>query len=164
MCLNVWKCVGVGIIEDGSVLWFSLWDLISTFESTVVVITDFLYWEIYISIFIYQFLITWIGYDIFHDIFTGFKSTIDKWLLFFTHFPLALFAEGAFHIYKENNGRFIHYCFLHTYHFAGYDNTLDQMQLVQAVLCNMNDLWGGNGSSKTFGNFNYLAYLWAVCQ
>ena len=101
MCLNVWKCVGVGIIEDGSVLWFSLWDLIRKFQSTVVVITDFLYWEIYISIFIYQCLIIWIGYNIFHEIFTGFKSTKDKWLLFFIHFTLALFAEGAFHIKKK---------------------------------------------------------------
>ena len=55
MCSNVWKCVGVGIINNDSVLGFWLWDLICKFQSTFVVITDFLSWEIYISIFIYQF-------------------------------------------------------------------------------------------------------------
>ena len=106
MCLNVWKCVGVGIIEDGSVLGFLIWDLISKFQSTVVVITDFLYWEIHISIFTYQFLIIWISYNILYEICTGFKSTRDKWLLFLIHFPLAFYAEGAFLIKKKNNGRF----------------------------------------------------------
>ena len=41
-CLNVWKCVGVCIIKNGSVLGFWLWDLICEFQSTFVVITDFL--------------------------------------------------------------------------------------------------------------------------
>ena len=52
MCLNVWKRVGVGIIQNGSVLRFWLWDLVCKFQSTCVVITDFLCWEFYISIFI----------------------------------------------------------------------------------------------------------------
>ena len=52
MCLNVWKCVGVGIIKNGFVLGFWLWDLICKFQTTFVAIADFL-WEIYISIFIY---------------------------------------------------------------------------------------------------------------
>ena len=57
MCLSAWKCVGVGIIVNGSVLGFWLWDLICKFQSTCVLITDLLSWVIYISIFIYQFLI-----------------------------------------------------------------------------------------------------------
>ena len=97
MCLNVWKCVGVSIIEDGSVLWISLWDLISKFLSTVVVITDFLYWKICISIFIYQLLIIWIDYHILHEIFTGFKSTRDKWLLFFSLSFGSLCRRGISH-------------------------------------------------------------------
>ena len=70
------------------------------FQSTVVVTTDFLYWEIYICIFIYQFLIIWIGYNILYEIVTGSKRTRNKWLLFLIHFPLAFFAEGAFLIRK----------------------------------------------------------------
>ena len=115
MCLNVWKCVGVGIIKNGSVPGFWFWDLIYKFQSTFVVITNFLCWEINISIFIYQFLIISICYNIPHEIFTGFKNIRYKWLLFFIHFPLALFAEGAF-IFKNLSGRFIYYCFLHIFY------------------------------------------------
>ena len=111
MWLNVLKCVGVGIIENGTVLGLCFWDLVCKFQSTFVTITDFLCWEIYISIFIYQFLISWICYNILHEIFTWFQSTRDKWLLFLIHFPLALFTERAF--LKKNSGRFIYYCILH---------------------------------------------------
>ena len=124
MCLNVWKCVGVGIIKNGSVLGFWLWELICKFQLTFVVITDFLCWEIYISIFIYQYLIIWIGYNILRGIFTGFISTIDKWWLLLINFPLALFAEGAFLFDNPWN---IHLLLFPSYHFAGLDCTLDQI-------------------------------------
>ena len=56
MCLNVWKCVAVGIIKNGSVLGFWLWDLICKFQSTFVVITDFLCGK---SIFLYSYTNFW---------------------------------------------------------------------------------------------------------
>ena len=95
MCLNEWKCVGVGIIKNGSVLGFWLWELICKFQSTFVVITDFLCGK---SIFPYSYTNFWssgIYNNIICEIITGSKSTRDKWLLFLIHFPLALFAEGA---------------------------------------------------------------------
>ena len=113
MCFNVWKCVGVGIIETGSVLGFWLWDLMCKFQLTFVAITDFLCWEICISIFIYIFLIIWICYYILHEIFTGFKSTRDKWFLFLIPFLMDLFTERAFLEKTKNSGSFIYYCFLH---------------------------------------------------
>ena len=56
MCLNVWKCVGVGIIKNRSVLGFWLWDFICKFQSTFVVITDFLCGK---SIFPYSYTSFW---------------------------------------------------------------------------------------------------------
>ena len=141
MCFNVWKCGCVGFIKNGSVPGFWLRDLICKFQSKFVVITYFLCWEIYISIFIYTFLIIWICYNILHEIFTGFKSTRDSWLLFLINFPLTLFVEGAF-LWKKNSGRCIYYLLLFpSYHFAGCTCTLDQMQLVQVLLCSLKDLW-----------------------
>ena len=65
-CRHHWEWQHPGIL---------IWDLICIFQSTVVVITDFLCREIYISIFLYQFVIIWICYYILHEIFTWFKNT-----------------------------------------------------------------------------------------
>ena len=59
MCLNVWKYVGEGVIENNSVLEFWLWGLICKFQLICVVLADVLCRVIYISIIIYQFLMVW---------------------------------------------------------------------------------------------------------
>ena len=75
------------------------------------VTTDFLCWEIYISIFMYQFLIISICYNILHEIFTGFKSISDKWLMFLITFIWLSLQKG--HFFKNKSGRFIYHCLLH---------------------------------------------------
>ena len=73
-------------------------------------IRDFFCWEIYISIFIYRFVIIWFYHNILHEISTWIKSKRYTGLLFFINFSLALFAKEAF-ILKQPSARFIYYCF-----------------------------------------------------
>ena len=126
-CRHHWEWQHPGIL---------IWDLICKFQSTVVVITDFLCREIYISIFMYQFLIIWIYYCILHEIFTGFKNTKRYVVSVLIHFLMALFEERGFLLKKQ---WWIYLLLFPSYHFAGYDYTL--VQLFQAVLCNKKDLW-----------------------
>ena len=60
---------------------------------------------------------------------------------FLTHFLMALFAERTFLLKKKTQWQ-IYLLLFPSYHFAGYDYTLDHIQLVQAVLCNVQDLCG----------------------
>ena len=85
-----WQCPGI-LIRD----------LICKFQLTFVVTTDFLCREIYISIFIYQFLIIWICYYILHENFTGFNSARDMWFMFFDTFLWLSLQKG--HFFKKKN-------------------------------------------------------------
>ena len=80
---------------NGSVLGFWLWGLLCKYLFTYLVITDLIPREIYISIYIYIFLIFWMCYNFLHEIFPGIESTCGKWLLFWLYLPLVLLAEEA---------------------------------------------------------------------
>ena len=107
------------------------------------------------SIFIYQFLIIWICFNILHEIFTGFKRTRDKWLLRLIHFPLALFAEGAF-LFKNPSGGFIYYCFLHI---------ILQDMITLLIRCSWFRLWHKRSLEMSMKAAKHLvtSIIWHIC-
>ena len=110
MAVWVWYApVRVGIMENGRVLGFHSWCFICKFKSTFVVITGFLCWEIYISVFINQFLIFLMYYDIYSWNLHRDQIIRDKEAAVLLYFPLTFLYKNAV-VYSFTTVSYISLC------------------------------------------------------